>query len=70
MPKTIELEITGMTCEHCVKAVTNALKDVAGVSDAVVSLENKQAVVTAETPDLPALIAAVAEEGYTAKART
>ncbi|MBK9343488.1 MAG: heavy-metal-associated domain-containing protein [Dehalococcoidia bacterium] len=69
MAKTIELEITGMTCDHCVKAVTNALKDVTGVSDAVVSLETKQATVTADLVDLGALIAAVEEEGYTAAAR-
>ena len=54
MAKTIELEITGMTCDHCVKAVTNALKDVTGVSDAVVSLEKKQATVTADLVDLGA----------------
>ena len=69
MAKTIELEITWMTCDHCVKAVTNALKDVTGVSDAVVSLEKKQATVTADLVDLGALIAAVEEEGYTAAAR-
>ena len=69
MAKTIELEITGMTCDHCVKAVTDALKDVTGVSDAVVSLEKKQATVTADLVDLGALIAAVEEEGYTAAAR-
>ncbi len=69
MAKTIELDITGMTCDHCVRSVTNALKDVEGVSDAVVSLENKQAVVTAEEVDLAALIAAVEEEGYEAAAR-
>jgi copper chaperone len=69
MAKTIELDITGMTCDHCVRSVTNALKDVEGVSDAVVSLENKQAVVTAEEVDLVALIAAVEEEGYEAAAR-
>jgi copper chaperone len=69
MAKTIELEITGMTCDHCVRSVTNALKDVEGVADAVVSLEMKQAIVTAEEVDLPALIAAVEEEGYAASAR-
>ncbi|MGE0598319.1 MAG: heavy-metal-associated domain-containing protein [Dehalococcoidia bacterium] len=69
MAKTIELDITGMTCDHCVHAVTGALKDVKGVKDAVVSLEKKQAVVTADDVDIPALIAAVEEEGYSAAAR-
>jgi len=69
MAKTIELNITGMTCDHCVRSVTNALKDVQGVKDAVVSLEEKRAVVTAEDVDIPALIAAVEEEGYEAAPR-
>jgi copper chaperone len=69
MAKTIELDITGMTCDHCVHAVTGALKEVQGVSDATVSLEEKKAVVTADEVDISALIAAVEEEGYTAAAR-
>jgi len=66
MAKTIELDITGMTCDHCVRSVTNALKDVPGVADAIVSLEKKHATVTAEGVEIPALIAAVEEEGYEA----
>ncbi len=73
MAKTIELEITGMTCDHCVHAVTEALKSVEGVQDAVVSLDEKSAVVTADEIDVAelaaALFAAVEEEGYTAAAR-
>ena len=69
MATTIELDITGMTCDHCVNSVTNALKEVPGVSDAVVSLDDKQATVTADPVDIQALIAAVEEEGYTAAAR-
>ena len=69
MAKTIELDITGMTCDHCVRSVTNALKDVAGVTNAIVSLDEKRATVTADEVDLPALIAAVEEEGYEAAAR-
>ncbi|MGE3075518.1 MAG: heavy-metal-associated domain-containing protein [Dehalococcoidia bacterium] len=69
MAKTIELDITGMTCDHCVHAVTGALKDVKGVSDAVVSLDEKRAIVTADEIDIPALIAAVEEEGYAATPR-
>lgn len=69
MAQTIELTITGMTCDHCVNAVTGALKDVEGVKDAVVSLDEKRATVTAESVDIAALIAAVEEEGYEAAAR-
>ena len=69
MAQTIELSITGMTCDHCVNSVTGALKDVEGVQDAVVSLDEKRATVTAESVDVAALIAAVEEEGYEAAAR-
>jgi copper chaperone CopZ len=30
--------VTGLTCEHCVRAVTSELADVAGVSDVRVDL--------------------------------
>jgi copper chaperone CopZ len=66
MAKTIELDIKGMTCDHCVHSVTNALKEVPGVSDAVVSLEDKHATVMADAVDVAALVAAVEEEGYEA----
>lgn len=66
MAQTIELNITGMTCDHCVHAVTTALKDVPGVTDAVVSLEKKAATVSGEGVDAGKLIAAVKDEGYEA----
>ena len=31
-------QVTGMTCEHCVHAVTGELKDLGGVSDVTVDL--------------------------------
>lgn len=69
MAQTIELNITGMTCDHCVNAITGALKDVEGVQDAVVSLDEKRATVTAESVDVARLIEAVEEEGYEAAVR-
>lgn len=60
----IKLKVTGMTCEHCEKAVTNALADVAGVDKVVgVSREREEAIIEgAATTE--ALLAAVREEGY------
>ena len=66
MATTIKFDITGMTCDHCVHAVTTALKDVPGVADAHVDLEAKSAVVDGDALDVAALIAAVEEEGYEA----
>ena len=64
-----ELSISGMTCGHCVTAVTKALKSVPGVQDAQVDLQTGKAVVQVEgQTDLGALLAAVQEEGYSASA--
>ncbi len=62
----IELKITGMTCGHCVKAVTEALAEVPGVEKVVdVSLEQGTARIEG-TADDRKLIEAVEEEGYEA----
>ena len=63
---TLELEVRGMTCDHCVHAVTNALKDVPGVADARVDLEHGSATVEGDNIDPKALVAAIEEEGYEA----
>ena len=62
----ITLKVTGMTCGHCVAAVTKALQEVPGVESADVSLEKGQAVVQGAA-DPTALIEAVKEEGYEAE---
>ncbi|WP_420796047.1 heavy-metal-associated domain-containing protein [Deinococcus cavernae] len=43
MMNKIELNITGMTCDHCKLGVTNALKSVPGVTDAQVDLKSGKA---------------------------
>lgn len=63
---TTELQITGMSCGHCVKAVEGALKAVPGVQDVRVTLEDGRASVQGEA-DERALVAAVVEEGYAAQ---
>lgn len=60
-----ELNITGMTCDHCQHAVKSALESVEGVQGATVDLASGTAEVEGN-PDLNALIAAVEEEGYQA----
>lgn len=67
--QTLQFDIKGMTCDHCVHAVTTALKDVPGVTDAKVSLADKSAVVQGDSVDVQKAIEAVAEEGYTASVR-
>ena len=62
----IKLNITGMTCQHCVKAVNQALADVPGVEKVIdVNLERGEATLEGQ-PEIDRLIEAVAEEGYDA----
>ena len=62
----LKLKIEGMTCGHCVLAVQQALAAVPGVQIPVdVSLERGEALVPGD-PDVHALLAAVAEEGFSA----
>jgi copper chaperone CopZ len=61
-----KIQVTGMTCMHCVGAVTKALQAVAGVDKAEVSLAEKEAVVTGNA-DPEALVAAIKDEGYSAQ---
>ena len=63
----IKLAIEGMTCEHCVRHVTDALSEVAGVSKVDVSLACKSAeVVCSDAQISQQLIAAVEKAGYSA----
>jgi copper chaperone CopZ len=66
MSKTITFNVNGMTCDNCVHHVTEAVKGVAGVTDAQVSLAGKSAVVQGDF-DESKIIAAIEEEGYDAK---
>jgi len=66
MAQTIQLKVTGMTCDHCVRSVTGALSEVPGVKAVEVSLEKNAATVEGESVDPKALIAAVEDEGYEA----
>jgi copper chaperone len=59
-------EIKGMTCGHCVKAVTKALGKVPGVASVQgVDLASGRAVIEG-TPEEQAVIAAIQDEGYQA----
>jgi len=59
------LKIAGMSCEHCVQHVKEALEGVAGVKSAKVNLKSASAVVDhGEATDLAALKTAVTSAGY------
>ncbi len=57
------IKVEGMMCGHCKARVESACKAVAGVTDAVVDLEQKQVTVSGSA-DVEALKAAIVNAGY------
>ena len=67
MTTKVELEVEGMSCEHCVARVKKALEGVEGVRAARVTLEPGRAVVEGEALDPETLSAVVEDTGYAAR---
>jgi copper chaperone CopZ len=66
--KTFELEIAGMTCDHCVRTVREALEALRGVRRVEVRLAEGRATVEAERDVyLEHLMETVEEAGYQAR---
>lgn len=64
-PITETFTVNGMTCGHCVQAVTAELRKLDGVSRVEVDLATGAATVESEAPlDRAAVAAAVDEAGY------
>jgi copper chaperone len=58
--------VQGMTCSHCVAAVTEEVSAIPGVTAVEVDLESGRVTVTADAdPATDAMLAAVDEAGYT-----
>jgi copper chaperone CopZ len=59
------VRVAGMTCDHCVRAVTDELSQVDGVQDVAVDLAAGAVTIRGDGAlDLEAVAAAVAEAGY------
>jgi copper chaperone CopZ len=62
-----QLIVTGMTCDHCVRHVTDAISKVAGVHSVNVKLSEGIAVIESDTSlDLQSVKDAVVAAGYSA----
>ncbi|EDS77338.1 heavy-metal-associated domain-containing protein [Clostridium massiliodielmoense] len=59
-----KLNIEGMSCNHCVMHVKNALMEIEGVKTVDVNLEDKFAVVEGENLDDSKMKAEVEDWGY------
>lgn len=68
MKLTTKLSVKGMTCQNCVKHVTQALAALPGVQSAQVWLETNSAVVEHDQDaKIEAMLLAIEEEGYEAQ---
>ena len=56
--------VTGMTCGHCVAAVTEGVAAVPGVAEVDIDLDTKLVVVHGAALDDAAIRAAISEAGY------
>jgi copper chaperone len=59
----MQLKVSGMTCEHCVRAVTQAVEAVPDVESVAVDLAAGQVRVEG-SPEREAVVDAIREEGY------
>ena len=65
MSNLIELDVVGMTCDHCARAVSAEVGALEGVNDVHVDLPTGQVRVTADRiPTTAELREAVQEAGY------
>jgi copper chaperone len=65
----LKLKVSGMTCDHCVRAVTSALRKIPNVQNVQVHLATGDVDIEGDA-DLPSALRAVREEGYDAVVAT
>lgn len=63
---TSQYTVEGMSCEHCVNAITDEVKQVEGVASVEVDLAAKRVTVQGDGVDDSAVRAAIDEAGYEA----
>ena len=61
-----EIGIEGMSCQHCVKSVTDKLSQLSGITNVAVDLDKKNAVVeTSDALDDSLVKQTITDAGYT-----
>lgn len=60
----LTLIVPGMTCGHCVQAITDAVSPLPGVSSVTVDLDTKQVVVSGAGLDRSVVVDAVDDAGF------
>ena len=59
-----QIDISGMSCNNCVKHVTEALEELEGVKNVKVSLKDKNAIIEVDNVADENLTNAIEEVGY------
>lgn len=63
---TTTYRVEGMTCDHCVRAITSEVSAITGVTGVEVTLASGRVTVVSEAPvAAEAIKAAIGEAGYT-----
>jgi copper chaperone len=60
----LHYSVPGVSCEHCIGAVTDEVEQVPGVESVVVDLQRKRVTVRGRSIDDGAVRAAIDEAGY------
>ena len=70
MTEKINLQVSGMTCQHCVNSVKDSVMALQGVNQVDVSLENGSVDIAYDNPNLNAsqIAAAIEDQGYDVEA--
>jgi copper chaperone len=64
MSETLDYTVSGMSCAHCVKAVSNEVGGVAGVESVEIDFDTQAVLVRGESLDDAAIRAAIYDAGY------
>lgn len=65
--KILKIDIEGMSCSHCKKALETAIGQLEGVQSVEIDLENNQARIEAEDDMTEIIYKTISEAGYSAK---
>lgn len=67
MNTTTTLHVQGMTCGHCERAVTQAVRRIDPQAQVTIHRAEQQVQITNPSVSLPSLVAAIEQEGYHVK---
>ncbi len=61
---TSQFHVPDISCDHCVRAITNEVKEIAGVATVTVDIPTKMVTIGHDNVSQPAMIAAINEAGF------